>query len=86
MPGYHHLAVLQAISSNLLLRRIGRLRNEMHRFVTEPKYAVFVSETEVSAFTITVEESPSEQVIMQREELAFMHEAIDRLKQDGFFA
>lgn len=85
MPAYRYLPALRSIEAGEPLRRVRRLRNESHRFVTHLRHAVIDLNHSVTAFGIAVEESPAMGIIIQRDEFRFLRAAVDKLTHAGFF-
>jgi hypothetical protein len=86
MPAYSYLARLRSIQTSAALKRVGRLRNEAHRFVTSLRHAVIDKDKRVTAFGIAAEDSPAIGIVLQRDELTFLRSAIDALTRESFFA
>lgn len=84
-PSYTFLSEITAIRDSPNLKRIARLRHSAHKFVLEP-YQVEINDTGVSVICLHMrDKAVPDQVNVDRNDLAFVEDAVHRLKNVGFF-
>jgi hypothetical protein len=84
-PQYIFLSEITAIRDSPRRKRIARLRHSAHKFVLEP-YQVEISGDRVTVICLYMKDKDSpEQVNVDRNDLAFVVESVQRLENIGFF-
>jgi hypothetical protein len=87
-PRYEFLNELEAIQRSGELKQIRQLRNRSHRWLLKPEEVVIKSkDNHVLAISLILdEEGVTERVYLQRNDLQFMQQTVERLKSIGFFS
>lgn len=85
-PSYTFLTEIAEIRDSPILKRIARVRHSAHKFVLEP-YQVEINDIGVSVICLLMRDKVfPPQVNVDRNDLAFVEDAVQRLKKSGFFS
>ncbi|MGQ0604399.1 MAG: hypothetical protein ACT4QE_22185 [Anaerolineales bacterium] len=84
-PSYTFLSEITVIRDSLNLKRIARLCHSAHQFVLEP-YQVEINDKGVSVICLHMKDNAiPDQVNVDRNDLAFVEDSVQHLKNVGFF-
>jgi hypothetical protein len=85
MRSYHFLPLLQSTRDSSWLKRLARLRHSAHRWIIDP-YLVDYNDGQVNVISLRMQDGETPvQVNVDRNDLWFMSDAVNKLKEAGFF-
>jgi hypothetical protein len=85
MNSYNFLPFLQSMRDSSQLTRLARLRHSAHRWILDP-YLVDYNDTQVNVISLRMQDGEEPiQVNVDRNDLCFMSDSVNKLKDAGFF-
>ena len=85
MNSYHVLPLLQSMRASSQLQLLARLRHSAHGWILDP-YLVGSEPTQVNTISLRMQDGEAPiQVSIDRNDLWFMSESVNTLKEAGFF-
>jgi hypothetical protein len=85
MRSYKFLPFLQSTRDSPWLKRLARLRHSAHRWILDP-YLVDYNDTQVNVISLKMQDGEAPvQVNVDRNDLWFMSDSVNKLKDAGFF-
>jgi len=85
MSSYNFLPFLQSMRDSSWLKRLARLRHSAHRWILDP-YLVDYNDTQVNVISLRMQDGEAPvQVNVDRNDLWFMSDSVNKLKDAGFF-
>ncbi|MDQ3004581.1 MAG: hypothetical protein M3R47_04260 [Chloroflexota bacterium] len=85
MSSYNFLPFLQSTRDSSQLKRLARLRHSAHRWILDP-YLVGYNDTQVNVISLKMQDGEAPiQVNVDRNDLWFMSDTVNKLKDAGFF-
>jgi hypothetical protein len=85
MDSYPFLPLLQSTRDSAWLKRLARLRHSAHKWILDP-YLAGYNDTQVKVIALRMQDGEEPvQVNVDRNDLWFMSEVVNKLKDAGFF-